>query len=125
MGKAWQSGVVDATEFAVNVGGLHAEVRERGDDTWIFGSPVEPGPGQELHTAIVDPRRHTIAVQLDLVQPLRARGRLLDRLGELGRHERREGGVASRRAGFYALRGRALDDTRIGTNSDAPAWVHQ
>ena len=69
--KAWQSGVVDAAKLAIDLGGLHFEICESGDGAWIFVSPVEPGPGQELRTASVDPRGHTIAVELDFMQPLR------------------------------------------------------
>ena len=80
--------------------------------------PVQsrPGPGQKLHAAIVDARGHAIAVELDLVHPLRPRGRLLDRLGKLRRDEARKGRVAARRPGLEGLRGRTLDDTRHGSN---------
>jgi hypothetical protein len=50
--------------------------------------------------------------ELDLVDPLRSRGRRLDRLGELWRDEERERSVAVRRAGFNGVAGRTLDDTR-------------
>ena len=73
------------------IGGLHLHVRERCDGARIFGSPVEASPGQELHAAIVDPRGHAEAVQLDFVDPLRPRGRLLNRLGKLRRYEARKG----------------------------------
>ena len=94
------------------IGGLHVQVRERCDGAWIFVGPVEPGPGQELHAAIVDARGHTIAVELDLVHPLRPRRRLLDRLGKLRRDELRKGDASARRTGLDGLRGRTLDDTR-------------
>jgi hypothetical protein len=38
--KTRQSAVVDAAEFAVDVGGRHVEIRERGGGAWIFASPV-------------------------------------------------------------------------------------
>ena len=94
--EARQSGVVDAAEFAVEIGGLHLQVRERRDGARIFVGPVEPGSGQELHAAIVDARGHTIAVQFDFMQPLRPRRRLLDRLGKLRRDEGRKGDVSAR-----------------------------
>jgi hypothetical protein len=50
--KAGQSGIVDAAELAVDIGGLHVAVCERGDDARIFGRPVEPGPRQQLRTAM-------------------------------------------------------------------------
>jgi hypothetical protein len=95
LGEARQASVVDATEFAVDVGGLHIQVRERRDDAWIFVSPVESGPGQELHAAIVDPRCYAKPVQFYFVHPLRPRGRLLDRLGKLRRDEMRKWDVAA------------------------------
>ena len=87
VGEARQSSLVDAAEFAVEIGGLDVQVRERRDGAWIFVGPVEPGPSQQLHAAVVDARGHAIAVQLDFVQPLRPRRRLLDRLGKLRRDE--------------------------------------
>ena len=56
LSKTRQPGIVDAAEFAVKIGGLHIQVRKRGDDARIFGRPVEPGPGQQLRMAIVDTR---------------------------------------------------------------------
>ena len=103
------------------IGGLHVQVRERRDGARIFGGPVEPGPGQELHAAVVDARGHAIAVQLDLVHPLRPRRRLLDRLGKLRRDELRKGSIAARRTGLDGLRGRTLDDTRHSWNSTGTA----
>ena len=103
VGEARQSGFVDAAEFAVEIGGLHVQVRERRDGAWIFGRPVEAGSGQELHAAIVDARGHAIAVELDFVDPLRAGRRLLDRLGKLGRDELRKGSISLRPAGFDGL----------------------
>jgi hypothetical protein len=41
-----------------------------GDDARIFGRAVEPGPRQQLRTTVVDPRGHTIAIELDLMEPL-------------------------------------------------------
>ena len=53
------------------IGGLHFQVYERCDDAWIFMGPAEPGSGQQLRTAVVDPRGHAVAVELYFVQPLR------------------------------------------------------
>src|SRR5258708_22316686 len=61
-GEAWQSSLVDAAELAVKIGGLHSEVRKRGDDARIFVSPVKPGPCEKLRAAIFDARGHAIAV---------------------------------------------------------------
>ena len=118
--EARQSGVVDAAEFAVDIGGLHVQVRERRDGAWIFVGPVEPSPGQKLHAAVVDPRGHAKAVELDLMYPLRPGGWLLDGLGELGRNKLRKGDASCARAGLNGLRGRTLDDTRH--DGDLPRW---
>ena len=40
--KAWQSGAIDATEFTVEIGGLHVQVCERGYDAWVLVGPIEP-----------------------------------------------------------------------------------
>jgi hypothetical protein len=48
MGKARQSRVVGAAEFAVEIGGLRVERREGLDGAWIFGRPVETGPREAL-----------------------------------------------------------------------------
>jgi hypothetical protein len=61
----------------------------------VFAGPVEPGAGHELHAAMVDARGHTIAIELDFVDPLRPQWRLLDRLGKLGRDKDRKLGVGS------------------------------
>jgi hypothetical protein len=69
--EARQSGLVDAAELAIDIGGLHIHVRQGGNHAWIFARPVEPSAGQQLHTAIVDARGHAVTVELDLMQPLR------------------------------------------------------
>jgi hypothetical protein len=71
VGEARQARVVDAAELAVEIGGLDVQVRERRDGARIFGGPIEAGPRQQLHTFIIDPRGHTIAVELYLMHPLR------------------------------------------------------
>ena len=42
--EARQSGVVDAAEFAVEIGGLDVQARQRREGARIFVGPVEPGP---------------------------------------------------------------------------------
>ena len=37
--------VVYSAEFAVKIGRLDVQVRQRGRGAWIFVSPVEAGPG--------------------------------------------------------------------------------
>jgi hypothetical protein len=81
--EAGQSGIVDAAELAIEIGGLHLQTRQRRGGARIFGGPVKAGPGQKLHPPFVDPRGHAISVQLNFMHPLCARGRLLDRLGKL------------------------------------------
>ena len=47
-GRSSVAPLVDAAEFAVDVGVLHVEVRERRDGALIFIGPVEAGARQEL-----------------------------------------------------------------------------
>jgi hypothetical protein len=70
-GESQQPSLIDAAEFAIDVSGLDVEIRERYDGARIFVGPIEAGPSQQLHAPVVDARRHAIAVQLYLVQPLR------------------------------------------------------
>jgi hypothetical protein len=49
-----QSRLVDATELAVEIGGLYVQVRKRLNEAWIFLGPVEPSAGQQLRTAIAE-----------------------------------------------------------------------
>jgi hypothetical protein len=127
LGEARQTGLVKAAELAVDVGGLlHPHIGERRDGAWIFVGPVEPGPRQKLHATVVDPRGHAKAVEFDFMQPLRPRGRLLDRLGKLRRNEARKGRVTARSDGLEGLRGRTLDDTRHRdpTPMHSPGFTH-
>ena len=59
------------------------ERRNRRSDRRVFGSPVEPGAGQQADRGPVQPGMHPVAVEFDFVQPLRPIGRLVDQLGEL------------------------------------------
>src|ERR1700684_1237099 len=78
LGEARQSGVVHATKLAVQIGSFRVQVRERFGDARIFASPVKPSSCQQLRTAVLDARSRTIAVELDLMDPLRPRWRRLD-----------------------------------------------
>jgi hypothetical protein len=64
-------GVVDAAEFAVEIGGPQVDVGEGPNGAGILVCPVEPGPGEELHAAVVDPRGHAKAVQFDLMAAIK------------------------------------------------------
>jgi hypothetical protein len=70
-GEAGQTGLVDAAEFAVDVGGFHRHLGQRRDDARIFAGPVEASSGEQLNPTIVDARRHAESVQFDFVHPLR------------------------------------------------------
>jgi hypothetical protein len=68
--------------------------------------PVQSSPVRVKSCApLVDPRGHTIAVQLYLVHPLWPRGWLLDQLGELRRDELRERDASTRGADLDDLGG--------------------
>ena len=97
-GEAGQAGVVDPAEFAVEISGLHSQLRKRCDGARILIGLVEPGPGLQLYPPVVDARGHAIAVELDLVHPPRPCRRLLDRLRKLERDEWRKGRALARRA---------------------------
>jgi len=62
----------NAAQLAVDVGCLHLELCEGRSGCRIFRGPIEPGSGQQPHVAIVDPRRHPVAVEFDFVNPLRS-----------------------------------------------------
>ena len=40
-----QASLIDAAEFAVQIGGLDVQVRERCDGAWVFAGSIEAGPG--------------------------------------------------------------------------------
>jgi aldehyde:ferredoxin oxidoreductase len=42
MGKARQSSLIDATEFAIEISGLDVQVHKRCDGAWVFVGPVSP-----------------------------------------------------------------------------------
>ena len=70
--EARQASGVHAAEFSVDIGGLHVEVCERSPGARIFVGPVEAGAGEQLYSAVIDARGHAIAVEFDLMKPLRA-----------------------------------------------------
>jgi hypothetical protein len=76
----------DPAQFAVEIGLARAKRRHGFGDRRIFMGPVEPGAGQQLDRAAVEPRMHAVAVELDFVQPVVAVRRRVDQLGEL-RHD--------------------------------------
>jgi hypothetical protein len=92
IGEAGQASLIDAAKFAVEISGLDVQVRKRRRGARIFAGPIEAGPGQELHAAIVDAGGHAKTVQLDFMQPLRPRRGLFHQLGKLRRHEPRKEG---------------------------------
>src|SRR6185436_20269562 len=73
--------LVEGTDLAVD----HA-IRQGfggpGDGGELAG-PVEALAGAQLGLAILDPKLHAVAVELDFMRPTRAIGRALDQLGEL------------------------------------------
>jgi hypothetical protein len=74
LGETRQSSLIDAAELTIEIGGLHVQVGQRCAGARIFVSPIEAGPGQELHASIVDAGGHAKAVELYFMQPLRPDG---------------------------------------------------
>ncbi len=68
--EAWQSGVVDATKLAIDIGGLHVDTCKRSDGARIFVRPVKPGPRQQLNTSTRLVEEHGDAKLTDLLQTL-------------------------------------------------------
>jgi hypothetical protein len=73
----------NAAQLPVEIGLPGRERRNRRSDCRVFGSPVQPGAGQQADRGPVQPGMHPVAVEFDFVQPLRPIGRLVDQLGEL------------------------------------------
>ena len=82
----------DAAQFAVEIGLARAERRHGRGDRRIFVGPVEPGAGQQLARAAVEPRMHAVAVEFDFMQPVVAFRRRVDQLSELRRDPFRQRG---------------------------------
>ena len=82
----------DAAQFAVEIGLARIERRHGRRDLRVLVRPVEPGAGQQLDRAAVEPRMHAVTVELDFVQPLVAFRRRLDQLRELWRDPYRQRG---------------------------------
>jgi hypothetical protein len=70
-------------EFTVEIGRLDGKFRQGGGGCGIFGCPVEPGAGEELDLAGRDAGGHSVAVELNFVDPERPGGRLGCELAEL------------------------------------------
>jgi len=66
--------------------------------------PVEPGAGQQAHSAAIEPRMHAIAVELDFVEPLRAVRRFLDELRQLRPDPLRQTASIGARPARYMMR---------------------
>ena len=56
-------------ELAVEIGLPGRERAQRRGDRRIFAGPVEPGAGQQVDIATIEPGVHAIAVVLELVRP--------------------------------------------------------
>ena len=100
----------DAAQLAVEIGLARAERRHRLGDGRIFMRPVEPGAGQEAHSAAIETRVHAVAVEFDFVEPLIAFRCRVDELGELRPDPLRQSGLLGARPARYRPRhaGRGL-----------------
>jgi hypothetical protein len=59
----------NAAELAVKIGGFDLKRLERVGGPGILRGPVEPGTGEKLDGALIDPGGDAVAVELDLVDP--------------------------------------------------------
>lgn len=68
--------------------GSHGEIA-------IFGRPVQPAPGEDAYAGLVNDDLGTVAIELDLVAPVAARGRLGHQLGLHRRNELEPAGAGT------------------------------
>jgi hypothetical protein len=68
--------------------------------TLEFMGPREPGAGAEPDRAAIEARVHTVAVELDFVEPIVAFRHRLDQLRELRRDPFRQNGASTAAAGY-------------------------
>jgi len=89
----------DAAQLTVEISLPDRQRCHRRSYRRVFVGPVEPRAGQQPDRAPVEPGMHPVSVELDLVEPLRPIGRLVDQSGELrfdpGRQRRRLGAPLS------------------------------
>jgi hypothetical protein len=62
-------------QLAVEIGLCRRQGQYGRGNRRMFMRPVEPSAGQEAHRTSVQPRMRAMAVEPDLVQPFRCRGR--------------------------------------------------
>jgi hypothetical protein len=70
----------------------------------IFVRPVEPGAGQQLDRAAVEPRVHAVPAVFDFVDPVVAFGCRVDELSELRPYPWRQGGRLDASPARYTAR---------------------
>jgi hypothetical protein len=104
MGETRQSGLIDAAELAMFASPATA--------LRYFSDQSSPVRVSSCTRPLSKRAAMAKAVQLDFVQPLRARRRLLDRLRKLRRNEPRKRDASARWSGLDGLRGRTVDETR-------------
>jgi len=80
-------------DLAVQISGLDGQRGQRRGDRPEAGRPIQAGPGQQPDLTALDPGGGAVAVELDLVEPALAFGRLVDEGGELRRDEVGKQGV--------------------------------
>ena len=79
--------MVEGTDLAID-DAIRQAAAGIGDGRELFG-PIEALARAHHGLAAVHPQLHAIAVELDLVNPILARGRAAHPLAQLRRHERR------------------------------------
>jgi len=72
-----------ATKLAVQIGALAGQSGYGLRDSRVFVCPIVAAPGQDLHTASIEPGVHPVAVKLDFMKPVGPVRSLFDERREL------------------------------------------
>lgn len=108
-----------SAKFAVEISLRYRQLFSSVNDRWVFAGLIEPSVRQQLHASAVKARVHPVAVEFDLVQPLRAGWWLFDQFAELRLHEcrkRRSSRTAYAsevRSGFFLSRSACLTSSKV------------
>ena len=89
LAEVGQASLIQDDDFAVDDRALDAKFTSGLSQVTILRRPVEPAPGEDPHTLVVDDDLGAITVELHLVNPSVAFGRLLHKGRHHWRNERK------------------------------------